>query len=64
MQLMQKEMAILQNQYKLVEADYGEDMLHLVLAQKYLAKLGAGGHFVSRSTDRPSLPRNAFETPA
>lgn len=39
MQLMQREMTALQNQYKLVEEDYSDDMLHLVLAQTYLAKL-------------------------
>jgi hypothetical protein len=36
---MEREMQAVQNQSKLLEEDYGADMLHLVLAQKYLAKI-------------------------
>lgn len=36
---MEREMANLQGQYKLIEESYAEDVLHLVLAQGYLAKL-------------------------
>lgn len=36
---MEREMANLQSQYKLIEENYAEDVLNLVLAQGYLAKL-------------------------
>ena len=36
---MEREMANLQGQYKLIEESYAEDVLNLVLAQGYLAKL-------------------------
>ena len=36
---MKREMASLQGQYKLIEENYAEDVLNLVLAQGYLAKL-------------------------
>jgi len=36
---MEREMASLQGQYKLIEENYAEDVLNLVLAQGYLAKL-------------------------
>jgi hypothetical protein len=36
---MEREMANLQGQYKLVEQTYAEDVLNLVLARGYLAKL-------------------------
>lgn len=36
---MEREMANLQGQYKLIEENYAEDVLNLVLAQGYLAKL-------------------------
>ena len=36
---MEKEMANLEGQYKLIEQSYGEDVLNLVLAKGYLAKL-------------------------
>jgi hypothetical protein len=36
---LQREMAQVQNQYKLAEQTYGQDVLHLVLARGYLQKL-------------------------
>jgi len=36
---MEQEMSNLQGQYKLVEQTYGQDVLNLVLAKGYLAKL-------------------------
>ncbi len=36
---MEREMANLQGQYKMVEQTYGQDMLNLVLARGYLVKL-------------------------
>lgn len=36
---MEREMASLQGQYKLIEENYSEDVLNLVLAQRYLSKL-------------------------
>lgn len=36
---MEREMANVQGQYKLVEQNYGQDVLNLVLAQRYLEKL-------------------------
>lgn len=36
---MEREMASLQGQYKLIEESYSEDVLNLVLAQRYLSKL-------------------------
>ena len=36
---MEREMANLQGQYKMVEETYGQDVLNLVLARGYLAKL-------------------------
>ena len=36
---MEREMAIVQGQYKLVEQSYAQDVLNLVLAQHYLEKL-------------------------
>jgi hypothetical protein len=36
---MEREMSNLQGQYKLVEQTYGQDVLNLVLAKGYLAKL-------------------------
>lgn len=36
---MEKEMASVQSQYKLIEQSYGQDMLNLVLARGYLVKL-------------------------
>jgi len=36
---MEREMSNLQVQYKTVEQTYGQDVLHLVLAKGYLAKL-------------------------
>ncbi len=36
---MEKEMASVQSQYKLIETSYGQDMLNLVLARGYLVKL-------------------------
>lgn len=39
MQRMEREMASLQGQYKSVEQTYGQDMLNLVIARGYLAKL-------------------------
>lgn len=36
---MEREMAKVQGQYKLVEQNYGQDVLNLVLAQRYLEKL-------------------------
>ena len=36
---MEREMSNLQMQYKSVEQTYGQDVLHLVLAKGYLAKL-------------------------
>lgn len=39
MQKMENEMASLRRQYKLVEQTYGQDVLNLVLARGYLAKL-------------------------
>jgi hypothetical protein len=36
---MESEMTNLQEQYKLVEQTYGQDVLNLVLAKGYLAKL-------------------------
>ena len=39
MSRMEREMANLQGQYKLVEQTYAEDVLNLVLARGYLAKL-------------------------
>jgi hypothetical protein len=36
---MEREMANVQGQYKLVEQSYGQDVLNLVLAQRYLEKL-------------------------
>ncbi|MNM61187.1 RepB plasmid partitioning protein [compost metagenome] len=36
---MEREMTNLQGQYKLVEQTYGQDVLNLVLAKGYLAKL-------------------------
>jgi RepB plasmid partitioning protein len=39
MLIMDREMQAIQNQSKLLEENYGSDILHLVLAQKYLGKL-------------------------
>lgn len=39
MQKMEREMANLQGQYKLIEQNYAEDVLNLVLARGYIAKL-------------------------
>lgn len=39
MQKMEREMASLQGQYKLIEQTYAEDVLNLVLARGYIAKL-------------------------
>jgi len=39
MSRMEREMANLQGQYRVVEQSYGEDVLNLVLARSYLAKL-------------------------
>jgi hypothetical protein len=36
---MEREMANLQDQYKMVEQTYGQDVLNLVLAKGYLTKL-------------------------
>jgi len=36
---MEREMSNLQGQYKMVEQSYGQDVLNLVLAKGYLAKL-------------------------
>lgn len=36
---MEREMSNLQSQYKLVEQTYGQDVLNLVLAKGYLARL-------------------------
>lgn len=36
---MEREMANVQGQYKMVEQTYGQDVLHLVLARTYIAKL-------------------------
>jgi hypothetical protein len=36
---MEREMANLQGQYKLIEENYAEDVLNLVLAQGYMKKL-------------------------
>lgn len=36
---MEREMANLQSQYRLVEHTYGQDVLNFVLAKGYLAKL-------------------------
>jgi hypothetical protein len=36
---MEREMSNLQGQYKLVEQTYGQDVLNLVLAKGYLARL-------------------------
>jgi hypothetical protein len=36
---MEREMSNLQGQYKMVEQTYGQDVLNLVLAKGYLAKL-------------------------
>ena len=36
---MEREMATLQQDFKEVEASYGDDVLHLVIATSYLAKL-------------------------
>ena len=36
---MEREMANVQGQYKLVEQTYGQDVLNMVLARGYLAKL-------------------------
>lgn len=36
---MEREMANLQGQYKMVEQTYGQDVLNLVLAKGYLSKL-------------------------
>ena len=48
---MEREMANLQGQYKLVEQTYAEDVLNLVLARGYLAKLldnAAGARFIKQ----------------
>lgn len=39
MTLMEREMETLQNDFKAVEASYGDDMLHLVVASGYLSRL-------------------------
>lgn len=39
MSRMEREMANVQGQYKLVEHTYGQDVLNMVLARGYLAKL-------------------------
>lgn len=44
MLLMDREMQAIQSQSKLLEESYGSDILHLVLAQKYLAKILANQH--------------------
>jgi ParB-like chromosome segregation protein Spo0J len=48
---MEREMATLQQDFKEVEASYGDDVLHLVVATAYLSKL-IGNATISRYLDR------------
>lgn len=43
MSRMEREMSSLQQDFKEVEASYGDDVLHLVIASGYLSKLVANG---------------------
>jgi hypothetical protein len=45
---MEREMSNLQSQYKLVEQTYGQDVLNLVLAKGYLARL-LGNELITQS---------------
>ena len=64
---MESEMSNLQEQYKLVEQTYGQDVLNLVLAKGYLAKLlenESARHYLQRHQPdlspnlNPSSPRS------
>ena len=59
---MEREMANLQGQYKMVEQTYGQDVLNLVLARGYLAKLLDNKQVVRYLKQRQSEVLAEFET--
>lgn len=59
---MEREMANLQGQYKMVEQTYGQDVLNLVLARGYLAKLLENKQVVRYLKQRQSEVLAEFET--
>lgn len=65
---MEREMANLQGQYKMVEQTYGQDMLNLVLARGYLVKLlenkAVAKHLRQRHTEVLEQFENIIETTA
>lgn len=61
MSRMEREMANLQGQYKLVEETYAEDVLNLVLARGYLAKLLENQSVVRYIKQRRSEVLEQFE---
>ena len=59
---MEREMANLQGQYKIVEQTYGQDVLNLVLARGYLAKLLENTQVVRYLRQRQPEVLAEFET--
>jgi hypothetical protein len=59
---MEREMANLQGQYKMVEQTYGQDVLNLVLARGYLAKLLDNAKVVRYLKERQPEVLTEFET--
>ena len=59
---MEREMSNLQGQYKMVEQTYGQDVLNLVLARGYLAKLLENKQVVRYLKQRQSEVLAEFET--
>jgi hypothetical protein len=59
---MEREMANLQGQYKMVEQTYGQDVLNLVLARGYLAKLLENTQVVRYLKQRQPEVLAEFET--
>lgn len=59
---MEREMANLQGQYRLVEQTYGQDVLSLVLARSYLAKLVGNAHVVKYLRQRAPEILEQFES--
>ena len=59
---MEREMGSLQEQFKLAEQSYGEDILNLVLAKGYLAKLLANEAVLRHLTKNQSDVLNEFDS--
>ena len=59
---MEREMGNLQEQFKLAEQSYGQDILNLVLAKGYLAKLMANEAILRHLTKKHPDVLNEFDS--